>query len=90
MIEKTVIVSNRAGVHARPSALIVQATKDFKCSMHFEKGSERINAKSIMGVITLGATYGTAIKLIADGEGEQEAIDIIAYLFESKFEEEDD
>ncbi|MCL2599681.1 MAG: HPr family phosphocarrier protein [Treponema sp.] len=89
MIEKTVIVSNRAGVHARPSALIVQATKNFKCSIHFERGTERINAKSIMGVITLGASYGTAIKMIADGEDEQEAIDILANLFESKFEEDE-
>jgi len=89
MVEKNVIVSNRAGIHARPSALIVQATKNFKCSIHFEKGSERINAKSIMGVITLGASYGTAIKMIADGEDEQEAIEILAGLFESKFEEDE-
>jgi len=89
MTEKTVTVLNRAGVHARPSALIVQATKNFKCSIHFEKGNERINAKSIMGVITLGASYGTKIKIIADGEDEKEAVEIIVNLFESKFEEEE-
>ena len=88
MVEKIVTVLNRAGVHARPSSLIVQATKNFKCSIHFEKGSERINAKSIMGVITLGASYGTEIKVVAEGEGAKEAVDIIAALFESKFEEE--
>ena len=87
MIEKTVTVMNRAGVHARPSAMIVQATKNFKCSIHFEKGAERINAKSIMGVITLGAGYGTRIKITAEGEGAEEAVDIIVKLFESKFEE---
>jgi len=89
MVEKTVTVLNRAGVHARPSALIVQATKNFKCGIHFEKGSERINAKSIMGVITLGASYGTQIRIIADGEDEEEALTIIVGLFESMFEEEE-
>ncbi|MCL2558833.1 MAG: HPr family phosphocarrier protein [Treponema sp.] len=90
MIEKTVTVLNRAGVHARPSALIVNETKNFKCSMYFEKGSERINAKSIMGVITLGAGYGSRITIIADGEDEEEAVAIIVRLFESKFEEDDE
>jgi len=90
MIEKTVTVLNRAGLHARPSALIVQETKNFKCSMHFEKGKDQVNAKSIMGVITLGASYGTVIKIIADGEDEEKAVEIIAHLFESKFFEDDE
>ncbi|GHV60522.1 phosphocarrier protein HPr [Spirochaetia bacterium] len=87
MTEKTVKVLNRAGIHARPSALVVQSIKDFKCNIYFERENDKINAKSIMGVITLGAAYGTELKIIADGEGEQEAVDIIAHLFESKFEE---
>ncbi|MCL2602697.1 MAG: HPr family phosphocarrier protein [Treponema sp.] len=90
MTEKTVTVSNRAGVHARPSALIVQETKNFKCSIHFERGRDRINAKSIMGVITLGASYGTVINIVAEGEGEEEAVKIIADLFESKFFEDEE
>ena len=88
MIEKVIKVVNRAGIHARPSAILVQATKNFKCSIHFEKGTTKINAKSIMGIITLGASYGTEIKIIADGEDENEAVEAIARLFESKFEEE--
>ncbi|GHT76244.1 phosphocarrier protein HPr [Spirochaetia bacterium] len=87
MIERMITVTNRAGIHARPSALLVQTTKDFKCTIHIEKGNERINGKSIMGIITLGATYGTELKLIADGEDEQAAIDKLVKLFESKFEE---
>jgi phosphocarrier protein len=90
MTERTVTVSNRAGVHARPSALIVQATKNFKCSIHFERGRDRINAKSIMGVITLGASYGTAINIVAEGEGEEEAVEIIANLFETGFSEDEE
>ena len=88
MIEKTVTVVNRAGLHARPSAMLVQLTKDFACNIYFEKGANRINAKSIMGIITLGAAYGSEIKIIADGEGEQAAVDSLVQLFESKFEEE--
>jgi phosphocarrier protein len=88
MTEKTITVSNRAGIHARPAALVVQLTKDFKCSVYLEKGNDRINAKSIMGVITLGAAYRTEIKIIADGEGEEAAVEALVRLFESKFEEE--
>jgi phosphocarrier protein len=88
MVEKIITVSNRAGIHARPAALIVQTTKNFNCNIFFEKGRDQINAKSIMGVITLGAAFGTEIKIIAEGEDEETAVSMIARLFESKFEEE--
>jgi phosphocarrier protein len=88
MIEHIVTVLNRAGVHARPAAILVQTTKNFNCNIYFEKGHERINAKSIMGVITLGAGFGTEIKIIAEGEGEEDAVKAIVRLFETKFEEE--
>jgi phosphocarrier protein len=88
MTEKTIVIQNRAGIHARPAALLVQTTKDFKSSIYFEKGRDRINAKSIMGIITLGAAYGTEIKIIAEGEDEETAVDTLVRLFESKFEEE--
>jgi len=88
MIEQTVTITNRAGIHARPAALLVQTTKNFSCNIFFEKGNDRINAKSIMGVITLGAAFGTEIKIIAEGEDEQEAVKSLVRLFESKFEEE--
>ena len=88
MTEQTVTITNRAGIHARPAAILVQATKDFTCSIYFERGKDRVNAKSIMGVITLGASYGTEIKIIADGEDEKAAVKTLVRLFESKFEEE--
>jgi phosphocarrier protein len=87
MTEKMVKVLNRAGVHARPAALVVQAIKDFKANIYIERGNEKINAKSIMGVITLGAAYGTELKIVAEGEDEQQAVDVLAHLFESRFEE---
>jgi phosphocarrier protein len=88
MTEQMVTISNRAGIHARPAALLVQTTKNFKCNIYFERGRDQINAKSIMGIITLGAAYGTEIKIIAEGEDEQAAVAALARLFESKFEEE--
>jgi len=88
MTERIVKVINRAGVHARPSALLVQTTKNFSSNIFMQKGIDRINAKSIMGIITLGASYGTEIKIIAEGEDEEAAVETLVKLFESKFEEE--
>ena len=88
MIEQKVTISNRAGIHARPAAVLVQASKDFKSSIFYEKDNYRINGKSILGIMTLGAGYGTVLNIIAQGEDEKEAIDTLVRLFESKFEEE--
>jgi len=88
MTEQTVTIVNRAGIHARPAAVLVQSAKDFSSNIYFEKDSDRINAKSIMGILTLAATYGTEIKIIAEGEDEEQAVEAIVRLFESKFEEE--
>ena len=88
MTERTIKVINRAGIHARPSALLVQTTKNFKSNVYLQKGSDHINAKSIMGIITLGASYGTELRIIAEGEDEEAAVETIVRLFESKFEEE--
>jgi phosphocarrier protein len=88
MVERVVTVQNRAGIHARPAAILVQATKDFESAIYIEKGDDRINGKSIMGVITLGAAYGTELRIITDGPDEEKAADVLARLFDSKFEEE--
>jgi phosphocarrier protein len=88
MVEKVVTIQNRAGIHARPSAMLVQASKDFKANIYLEKNNDRINGKSIMGILTLGASYGTEIKVIAEGEDEEAAVEAIVKLFDSKFEEE--
>jgi phosphocarrier protein len=88
MVEQMITISNRAGIHARPAAILVQTTKDFNCNIYLEKGNNRINAKSIISVITLGAAFGTELKIIAEGEDELEALKTVVRLFESKFEEE--
>ena len=87
MVEQEVTIKNRAGIHARPAALIVQTANKFDAQISFEKDSDRINGKSIMGIITLGAGYKTTLKVIAEGEDEEEAVEAIVALFENKFEE---
>ena len=88
MYEKTVKIKNRAGIHARPAALLVQTAKDFPCDIFLERGDDRINGKSIMGIITLGAVYNSELKIIADGKDEEKAVEALYRLFENKFEEE--
>ena len=88
MTEKILTVRNRAGIHARPAALIAQTANKFSSEIYLEKESTTVNAKSIMGVITMAAGYNTNIMLRTDGDDEQEAADAIERLFDSKFEEE--
>jgi phosphocarrier protein len=88
MTERMVTIKNRAGIHARPAALIVQTASKFTSKIWLEKGTDKINAKSIMGIITLGASFGTPIRITADGIDEDAATGAIEALFESRFEEE--
>ena len=87
MTEKFLTVLNRAGIHARPAALIAQTANKFSSEITIEKYSASVNAKSIMGVITMAAGYNTQLILRADGEDEKQAVEAISQLFESKFEE---
>lgn len=88
MTEKDVVVKNRAGIHARPAALIVQTASQYASHIEFKNDHETINAKSIMGIITLGAGYNSTITISADGEDEADAVERLAELFENRFEEE--
>jgi phosphocarrier protein len=88
MTERMVTIKNRAGIHARPAALLVQTASKFASKIWLEKGSDKINAKSIMGIITLGASFGTPIRIITEGTDEEAAAAAIEALFESRFEEE--
>lgn len=87
MTERQVTVLNRAGIHARPAALIVQEAARFASHIEFSTAEDTINAKSIMGIITLGAGHNTVITIRADGPDEQEVVESLAQLFESRFEE---
>ncbi len=87
MISKELEVLNRAGIHARPAAEISKRASAFSCDIFFERDSMKINAKSIMGVITLGATYRTKLTCICSGDDEKEAMKAMEDLFASRFEE---
>ncbi|MBO8435945.1 MAG: HPr family phosphocarrier protein [Spirochaetes bacterium] len=86
MISKELEVLNRAGIHARPAAEIAKTSSQFASDIFFEKENMKINAKSIMGVITLGATYKTKLTCIVSGPDEKEAIEAIENLFQRRFE----
>lgn len=87
MIRKTLKITNRAGIHARPAALIVQTANKFDCEIVIEKGTLSVNAKSIMGIIMMAASYNTELVLCTNGPDEVQAADAIEALFDSKFEE---
>lgn len=87
MVSKELVVSNRAGIHARPAAMIVKVANKFKSNLFMEKDDMKINGKSIMGVITLGAGYKSKILISCEGEDEQDMASAIEKLFNNRFEE---
>lgn len=88
MKERIVTVPNKLGIHARPAALIVRAAVEFDCDVWVESPEDKVNAKSIMGVMTLAASAGTSITVSADGPEEQEAVEAVAEVIKSGFGEE--
>ena len=88
MQTQDVTIKNRAGIHARPAALIVQTANEFDCDIFLEKDNNSINAKSIMGIITLGAGYNSIVNVKTEGDDEEAALEAIVKLFENRFEEE--
>ncbi len=88
MIKKTIVIKNKLGMHARPATMIVKTASKFRSDFRIIKGDMEINGKSIMGVMTLAAEYGSELELVADGVDEEYLIREIAELFASKFGEE--
>lgn len=87
MFVKDVTVQNKVGLHARPATFFIQKANEFKSSIWVEKEERRVNAKSLLGVLSLGIVGGTAIKVIADGPDEQDAVEGLVKLVLSGFEE---
>ncbi len=75
MYVKEVTVENQVGLHARPATFFIQKANEFKSSIWVEKEERRVNAKSLLGVLSLGIVRGTTIRIIADGADEQAAVD---------------
>ncbi len=87
MIIKDVVVQNKVGLHARPATFFIQKANEFKSSIWVEKEERRVNAKSLLGVLSLGIVGGTNIKIIADGADEEGAVDGLVALVASGFAE---
>ena len=86
-VKKDVLVQNQVGLHSRPATFFIQKANEFKSSIWVEKDERRVNAKSLLGVLSLGIVGGTSIDIIADGSDEQEAVDSLVALVESGFAE---
>ena len=87
MITKEAVINNKVGLHARPATFFIQKANEFKSSIWIEKDERRVNAKSLLGVLSLGIVKGTTVTLVADGADEQEAIDTLTALINSDFSE---
>ena len=83
MFSKDVIVQNQVGLHARPATFFIQKANEFKASIWVEKEERRVNAKSLLGVLSLGIVGNTAIRVIADGADEEAAVEALVKLVES-------
>jgi len=88
MIKKKVKVLNEAGLHARPSSVLVKIASEFESELFVEMYGYRVNGKSILGLMTLAAEEGAEMELIVDGPDEEEAMKTITELFENKFKSE--
>jgi phosphocarrier protein len=87
MIKKEIKITNQMGIHARPAGMIANTASRFACDIRIVKDKIEVNAKSIMGIMTLAAGKGTGITVIANGADEAAALAAIADLFLKKFDE---
>lgn len=85
MVSKNVTVQNQVGLHSRPATFFIQKANEFKSSIWVEKDNHRVNAKSLLGVLSLGIVGDTTIRIIADGSDEEEAVDSLVHLVDSGF-----
>ena len=87
MVEKTTVIQNEAGIHCRPSTEIITTAQKFPNTKVFvEAKGERVELNSMMGLLSLGLTKGTEVKIIADGEKEEEVLDLMTGLFSFEFD----
>lgn len=82
MVKREITVINKSGLHARPAALFVQMTNKFTSDIFVEKGMQKVNAKSIMGIMALGVGKDEKITLIIDGPDEEQAMEALVELVE--------
>ena len=87
MYLKEVVVQNQVGLHARPATFFIQKANEYKSSIWVEKDERNVNAKSLLGVLSLGITRGASITIVAEGSDEEEAVTGLVDLISSNFAE---
>jgi phosphocarrier protein HPr len=87
MVIREAVINNQVGLHARPATFFIQKANEFKSSIWIEKDDRKVNAKSLLGVLSLGIVKGTTINIIADGADEDEAVQTLTDLIASDFSE---
>ncbi|ASJ75928.1 HPr family phosphocarrier protein [Granulosicoccus antarcticus] len=89
MIQQELEIVNKLGLHARAAAKLVKLSSSFSASIDIEKEGQRVNSKSIMGVMMLAASFGSNVTVSADGDDEQEALAAVVDLINRRFDEEE-
>ena len=84
---KDVKVQNKIGLHARPATFFIQKANEYKSAIWVEREERRVNAKSLLGVLSLGIVGGASIRILADGPDEQDAVNGLVQLIETGFAE---
>ena len=84
---KEVVVQNQVGLHARPATFFIQKANEYKSNIWVEKDERNVNAKSLLGVLSLGITRGASITIVAEGPDEEEAVAGLVELISSNFTE---
>ncbi|MBO4433001.1 MAG: HPr family phosphocarrier protein [Clostridia bacterium] len=87
MCVKDVVIHNEVGLHARPATFFIQKANEYKSSIWVEKDERKVNAKSLLGVLSLGIVGGTTVRIIADGVDAEQALQGLVALVESGFAE---
>ena len=86
-VTRELVVRNKLGIHARPAAMFVKTANRFECDVFVEKDGEKVNGKSIMGLMMLAAGPGSRLRVSAEGSDAPQAVDELEILVQSKFNE---
>lgn len=89
MTSRDITIQNSVGLHARPATFFIQKANSYKSSVWVEKDDRKVNAKSLLGVLSLGIVKGMTVTIAADGPDENEALDGLSALIDSDFSEEE-
>ena len=87
MVEKNLVICNKLGLHARAAAKLVQVASEYPCDVMLEKDGDTIDAKSILGVLALGAAQGMTVGVVCEGDEEEQALAAVTELIENRFGE---